>query len=58
MEIEEVKKFQVINDEKRILRRFVEGFSSVPHETIKEMSYNTLFDAVDKIVRTRRHNGK
>lgn len=56
MEIEE-KQFKVINDETRILRRFVEGFSSIPHETIKEMSYNTLFKMVDKIVRTRRHNG-
>lgn len=53
MEIEE-KRFKVINDETRILRRFVEGFSLISHETIKEMSYNTLFDTVDKIVKIRR----
>ena len=58
MEIEAVKKFKVINDETRILRRFIEGFSSIPHEKIKEMSYNTLFKTVDKIVKIRRHNGK
>ena len=51
------KRFKVINDETRILRRFVEGFSSISHETIKEMSRTTLFDTVAKIVKFRRHNG-
>ena len=51
MKIEEVKKFKVINDDMRVLRRFVERFSQMDHEEIKYMSYNELFDIVAEIAK-------
>ncbi len=55
MAIKEVKQFEIINRETRVLKRFVEEFSPVSHEEIKEMSYDTLFDTVAKIARKRKH---
>ncbi len=55
--IKEVKQFEIINRETRVLKRFVEEFSPVSHEEIKEMSYDMLFDTVAKIARKRKHNG-
>jgi len=55
VKIEELKQFEIINRETRVLRRFVEEFSQIDHEEIKEMSYNTLFGTVAKIARRRRN---
>ena len=47
-----VKRFKIINDEMRILRRFVEKFS--PERNTKDMSYEELFKVVGKIARSHK----
>lgn len=45
-----VKRFKVMNNEIRVLRMFVKGFTSL--QEIEYMSYNELFDIVAEIVKT------